>query len=71
MVPGCTVPCAGDFDVPASREDVDRDSLWNQWLRSEMHSLFVDALQRFKVRVLHQQSYPVWVKFEENVYGPP
>ena len=47
--------------MPSSREDVDRDSLWNQWLRSEMHSLFVDALQRFKVRVVHQQSYPVWL----------
>jgi len=39
----------GDFDVPSSREDVDRDSLWNQWLRSEIHHAFVDALDIFKV----------------------
>ena len=47
----CNVSHAGDFDVPSSREDVDRDSMWNQWLRNEMHSLFVDALHHFKVRI--------------------
>lgn len=35
--------------MPSSREDVDRDSSWNQWLRSEIHSLFIDALEVFKV----------------------
>ncbi|CAG5134711.1 unnamed protein product, partial [Candidula unifasciata] len=38
----------GDFDVPSSREDVDRDSSWNQWLRNEIHVLFVEALEAFK-----------------------
>ena len=38
----------GDFDVPSSREDVDRDSLWNQWLRNEIHQVFVGALEVFK-----------------------
>ena len=38
----------GDFDVPSSREDVDRDSVWNQWLRSEIHQVFVGALEVFK-----------------------
>ncbi|KAK0061751.1 protein NO VEIN isoform X6, partial [Biomphalaria pfeifferi] len=38
----------GDFDVPSSREDVDRDSFWNQWLRNEIHVLFIEALQAFK-----------------------
>ncbi|XP_056016364.1 uncharacterized protein LOC125663893 [Ostrea edulis] len=38
----------GDFDVPSSREDVDRDSLWNQWLRNEIHVLFIEALDTFK-----------------------
>lgn len=41
--------CAGDFDVPSSREDVDRDSSWNQWLRNEIHILFLEALEIFKV----------------------
>ena len=40
---------AGDFDVPSSREEVDRDSLWNQWLRSEVAATFVSALDVFKV----------------------
>ncbi|XP_059138506.1 uncharacterized protein LOC131926926 isoform X3 [Physella acuta] len=40
----------GDFDVPSSREDVDRDSSWNQWLRNEIHHLFIDALDAFKAR---------------------
>ncbi|XP_061196696.1 uncharacterized protein LOC133204972 [Saccostrea echinata] len=38
----------GDFDVPSSREDVDRDSSWNQWLRNELHVLFIEALEAFK-----------------------
>ena len=45
----CNVCIVGDFDVPASRGDVDRDSMWNQWLRSELHLVFVQALQHFKV----------------------
>ncbi|KAL3859496.1 hypothetical protein ACJMK2_009715 [Sinanodonta woodiana] len=38
----------GDFDMPSSREDVDRDSPWNQWLRSEIHNLFLESLEVFK-----------------------
>uniref|UniRef100_A0A8C5H5H6 Uncharacterized LOC114481634 n=1 Tax=Gouania willdenowi TaxID=441366 RepID=A0A8C5H5H6_GOUWI len=33
-----------DFDIPSSREDVDRDSSWNQWLRSEIPQLFLQAM---------------------------
>jgi hypothetical protein len=39
----------GDFDVPSSREEVDRDSLWNQWLRSEIAAVFVSAFDNFRV----------------------
>lgn len=42
----------GDFDVPSSREEVDRDSVWNQWLRNEIHSVFVNALEDFKVSTI-------------------
>ena len=35
--------------MPSSREEVDRDSLWNQWLRSEIAATFVGALDVFKV----------------------
>ncbi|XP_015211657.2 uncharacterized protein [Lepisosteus oculatus] len=37
----------GDFDIPSSREDVDRDSPWNQWLRSEIPQLFLHAMDIF------------------------
>ncbi|KAM8729268.1 uncharacterized protein AB9X84_026582 isoform 1-T2 [Acanthopagrus schlegelii] len=37
----------GDFDIPSSREDVDRDSSWNQSLRSEIPRLFLQAMDVF------------------------
>ncbi|KAF8116020.1 hypothetical protein N665_0024s0044 [Sinapis alba] len=37
----------GDFILTSSREDVDEDSPWNQWLLSEFPGLFVGALQSF------------------------
>ncbi|RUS70891.1 hypothetical protein EGW08_021345 [Elysia chlorotica] len=40
----------GDFDVPSSREAVDKDSSWNQWLRNGIPNLFIDALEEFKKR---------------------
>lgn len=45
-----SVSCLGDFDIPSSREDVDRDSSWNQWLRSEIAQLFLQAMDVFTVR---------------------
>ncbi|KAG9138027.1 hypothetical protein Leryth_001292 [Lithospermum erythrorhizon] len=37
----------GDFDLPSSREGVDGDSPWNQWLLSKFPSLFIDAQRSF------------------------
>ncbi|KAI3706216.1 hypothetical protein L6452_23812 [Arctium lappa] len=37
----------GDFILPSSREEVDGDSPWNQWLLSEFPSLFVDSERSF------------------------
>jgi hypothetical protein len=37
----------GDFVLPSSREEVDGDSPWNQWLLSEFPGLFVDAERSF------------------------
>ncbi|XP_020577355.1 uncharacterized protein LOC110022648 [Phalaenopsis equestris] len=37
----------GDFVLPSSREEVDGDSAWNQWLLSEFPSLFLSAEQSF------------------------
>ncbi|CAL2227485.1 unnamed protein product [Prunus armeniaca] len=37
----------GDFVLPSSREEVDGDSPWNQWLLSEFPGLFVNAERSF------------------------
>ncbi|XP_073027988.1 protein NO VEIN isoform X2 [Primulina eburnea] len=37
----------GDFVLPSSREEVDGDSPWNQWLLSEFPDLFVSAEKSF------------------------
>ncbi|KAK9266385.1 hypothetical protein L1049_027287 [Liquidambar formosana] len=37
----------GDFILPSSREEVDGDSPWNQWLLSEFPGLFVSAERSF------------------------
>ncbi|XP_026387919.1 uncharacterized protein LOC113283008 [Papaver somniferum] len=37
----------GDFVLPSSREEVDGNSAWNQWLLSEFPSLFVGAQRSF------------------------
>ena len=52
----------GDFDVPSSREDVDKDSMWNQWLRTEIHHVFVEALQVFKVTHSSDTWLNTWLK---------
>lgn len=37
----------GDFSLPSSREEIDQDSAWNQWLLSELPDLFISALKSF------------------------
>ncbi|XP_022924460.1 uncharacterized protein LOC111431955 isoform X2 [Cucurbita moschata] len=37
----------GDFVLPSSREEVDGDSHWNQWLLSEFPGLFLSAAKSF------------------------
>ncbi|KAA8548392.1 hypothetical protein F0562_000076 [Nyssa sinensis] len=37
----------GDFVLPSSREEVDGDSPWNQWLLSQFPDLFVSAERSF------------------------
>lgn len=41
----------GDFDLPSSREDVNRDSAWNQWIRDEIPQLFLHAIEKIKVHM--------------------
>ncbi|OVA05273.1 protein of unknown function DUF3883 [Macleaya cordata] len=46
----------GDFVLPSSREEVDGDSAWNQWLLSEFPGLFVSALRSFCALPCFQES---------------
>ncbi|KAG1335020.1 hypothetical protein COCNU_03G011390 [Cocos nucifera] len=46
----------GDFVLPSSREEVDGDSAWNQWLLSEFPDLFIKAEKSFS-RALAIQEY--------------
>ncbi|KAK3280654.1 hypothetical protein CYMTET_11525 [Cymbomonas tetramitiformis] len=36
-----------DFVLPSSREEIDQDSAWNQWLLGRLPALFVEALLEF------------------------
>jgi len=46
----------GDFILPSSREEVDGDSAWNQWLLSEFPDLFVSAENSFCMLPCFQES---------------
>ena len=37
-----------DFEIPSSRQDIYRDSHWNQFLRDEIPALFIESLSTFK-----------------------
>lgn len=37
-----------DFLVPASREDIHKDKKWNEWLRDNISTVFLESLETFK-----------------------
>lgn len=48
----------GDFKVPSSREEVDCDSDWNQWLRSEIPNAFLKSTEVFQKTLAAAGSSP-------------
>lgn len=51
-----------DFIVPSSREAVDCDSAWNEVLREQVPSLFLQALQSFQQLAASSADMPMaWV----------
>ena len=38
-----------DFEVPSSREDIDKDSVWNQCILQNIPSVLITAFYKFKV----------------------
>ncbi|GAB4844079.1 hypothetical protein Ancab_014043 [Ancistrocladus abbreviatus] len=66
----------GDFVLPSSREEVDGDSPWNQWLLSEFPSLFVSAEKSFCALTCYREnpgkaisSYMSFVPLIGEVHG--
>ncbi len=37
-----------DFLIPASREDIHKDKKWNKWLRDNVSTVFLEAVETFK-----------------------
>ena len=44
-----------DFVVPASRQDINQDNEWNQWLAKQIPSLFLKCLEKFKNHIFFHQ----------------
>ena len=40
-----------DFEVPSSREDIDKDSAWNQYILNKIPLLVLEAFNCFKVNI--------------------
>lgn len=66
----------GDFTLPSSREEVDGNSPWNQWLLSEFPGLFVSALKSFCALSCFREhpgkavaAYMSFVPLEREVHG--
>lgn len=52
-----------DFEVPSSREDIDKDSAWNQCILHYIPELVAEAFVQFKVLnkiVIHQGGHWSW-----------
>ena len=58
----------GDFDLPSSREDVNTDSAWNQWIREEIPPLFLEALDKMKVCTCAPPTCHVLKEIHVNIY---
>ncbi|UJR23006.1 hypothetical protein I4U23_026032 [Adineta vaga] len=53
---GFTFIIQADFEVPSSRQDIQSDSIWNQYLLNEIPSLFLSSLDIFQSE---QSSLPI------------
>ncbi|XP_065672459.1 uncharacterized protein LOC100211694 isoform X2 [Hydra vulgaris] len=63
-----------DFEVPSSREDIDKDSAWNQYILQQLPKLTVEAFHSFKIHQYFKGlegviEYLKFMDFEDNVFG--
>ena len=64
-----------DFVVPASRQDLNQDNEWNQWICKEIPNLFLKSLSYFKEHKEFEsklealKSFLRFVPLEEEIIG--
>lgn len=61
-----------DFAVPASRQDLNQDSSWNQWLVKHIPALFVKALALFREKFEALEAIKAYLRFiplESEILG--
>lgn len=56
-----------DFVLPVGREDILKENAWNEWLRNSIASLFLEAIEEFKVDENLKYTYYGFIPSEEEV----
>ena len=64
-----------DFVVPASRQDINQDNEWNQWICKQLPNLFIKSLAHFKehsqfeTKLVALKSFLRFIPLEEEILG--
>ncbi|MBS3030005.1 MAG: DUF3883 domain-containing protein [Dolichospermum sp. DET50] len=56
-----------DFLVPANREDIHKDTQWNKWIRDNIASTFLFAIEKFKQDSNLQKTYYDYIPLHSEV----
>jgi hypothetical protein len=56
-----------DFLVPANREDIHKDKLWNKWLRDNISSVFLIAVENFKQDEFLKETYYNFIPLSDEI----
>ncbi len=56
-----------DFLVPANREDIHKDTQWNKWIRDNIASTFLFAIEKFKQNSNLQKTYYDYIPLHSEV----
>lgn len=66
------IPKKADFVVPASRQDLNQDSPWNQWIVNHLPALFVQSLHLFREKFEPIEAVKAYLRFvplEDEIVG--
>lgn len=56
-----------DFLVPASREDIHKDKKWNEWLRDNISTVFLESIEIFKNEENLKVSFYNYIPLESEI----